>query len=307
MSRMIAGCGYLGKRVAEWWCRQGENVVALTRSPARAAEFGKHGWTPIVADIAQGSLLEVSSNLTAGVETLLFAVGYDRSSSYDHGKLHPEGLQILLSCLPALKRVIYISTTGVYGGSGGVWLNEESPTSPDRESSAASFAAEKVATAWAQSGEKIAISLRMGGLYGPGRIPHLAKLRAGEPLSATPGGFLNLIHVDDAARITSLMADAAFPPILNVTDGMPVERGAFYAEIARQIGAPDPTYEPVFDGAGTRSRGFGNRRISNALLVENLAAEDRENPWHFPDYRQGIAHSLRDSLRDLDGGSAAAN
>lgn len=289
MSRMIAGCGYLGERVAHLWHQAGKRVVAVTRSPRRASEFREHGWDPMVADIAQTGLTDAAP----GVETLLFAVGYDRTATYNRSQLHPAGLAALLRRLPDLTKLIYISTTGVYGGTEGEWLDENSATQPDRESSVASLEAECVAANWtnvpAGTTDRTATSLRMGGLYGPGRIPHLAKLRASEPLTVSPAGFLNLVHIDDAASIAAAFADQENPPaILNVTDGTPVLRGEYYAEIARQIGVGSPIYAPVDDATRASQRGFANRRVSNARLEQTLPIR-----WLYPDYRAGIAHAIR--------------
>jgi nucleoside-diphosphate-sugar epimerase len=290
MSRMIAGCGYLGSRVARLWRQAGQDVVVVTRSSQRAVSLREQGLRPIIADIAAGGITQQLHDVT----TLLFSVGYDRTSSYDHQRLHPEGLFGLLGQLPNLESLVYISTTGVYGGCDGQWVQENSPTHPERASSAASLKAEKVAASWASlEPNRVASSLRMGGLYGPRRIPHIAKLQAGEPLTVSPDGFLNLVQIDDAARIVSKIPEADdLPPVLNVTDGNPVERRDFYAEIAAQTGSAAPRY--VAPNAGPRSsgtRGFTNRRVSNRLLASCL-----ELDWQHSDYRAGIAHALASDL-----------
>src|SRR6187551_2117747 len=76
MTKLIFGCGYLGKRVAKRWRQAGHDVVVVTRSPEKAREFERDGLGAIVADITQAETL--SALPTA--ETVLFAVGYDRSA-----------------------------------------------------------------------------------------------------------------------------------------------------------------------------------------------------------------------------------
>ena len=82
--------------------------------------------------------------------------------------------------------------------------------------------------------------LRLGGLYGPGRVPYLDQLRAGESIPAPSVGWLNLIHVDDAATIVVAVdqwlasresSDA--PHVFCVSDGAPVQRRDYYGEVAR--------------------------------------------------------------------------
>src|SRR5690606_16214094 len=91
--------------------------------------------------------------------------------------------------------------------------------------------------------------LRLAGIYGPGRVPYLDKLRANEPIAAPSEGWLNLIHVDDAARIIVAVdrwlaerESSDGPHVFCVSDGSPVARGEYYAEAARLIGAPPPRF-----------------------------------------------------------------
>ena len=106
----------------------------------------------------------------------------------------------MLAALPSdTGRFIYISTTGVYGTAGGEWVDEETPPDPQRDGGRASLAAEQVLAAHPLGARSII--LRLAGIYGPGRVPFLDKLRAGEPIPAPSAGYLNLIHVDDAAAV----------------------------------------------------------------------------------------------------------
>ena len=102
-------------------------------------------------------------------------------------------------------RFIYISTTGVYGPASGEWIDETTPPDPQRDGGRASLAAERAlaASPFAARG----VILRLAGIYGPGRVPFIEELCAGEPIPAPTTGYLNLIHVDDAAE-TVLAADS---------------------------------------------------------------------------------------------------
>src|SRR5450432_100341 len=76
MTKLIFGCGYLGERVAERWREAGEDVVAVTRSHERAKTFKRQGYGVIVANVTQPDTL---AELPVA-ETVLFAVGYDRTA-----------------------------------------------------------------------------------------------------------------------------------------------------------------------------------------------------------------------------------
>ena len=131
-------------------------------------------------------------------------------------------------------------------------------------------------------------ALRLGGLYGPGRVPHLDKMKAGEPIAAPSQGWLNLIHVEDAARIVTLAAEASDPsPVYNVTDGAPVLRADYYGEVARLLDAPPPTFCPPLPCSPAAKRAAANRRISNGLLMREIGPE-----LAYPTYREGLAAVL---------------
>ena len=257
----------------------------MTRNSERAAEFEANGWQAVVGDVAKAGLTAPRPD----VETLVYAVGFDRSAGYDRQSLHPGGLKTLLAQLPNVHRVVYISTTGVYGDSGGGWIDESAPTSPDRESSRVCLCAEQVVAKWATIENHHGTSLRLGGLYGPNRVPYGKQLMAGEELAASPAGYLNLIQVDDAARITCLVAGTkTLPDVLNVTDGEPVIRKDYFQEIARLVGAPEPRYA-IRNTTSTR-RNVADRQISNARLRKHLAFE-----LQFPSYRDGLADAIENT------------
>ncbi|MBL8830463.1 MAG: NAD(P)H-binding protein, partial [Planctomycetaceae bacterium] len=120
-TKLIVGCGYLGLRVAGRWLAQGDTVYAVTRSSARADEWRGLGIHPLIADVTDPASLR---DLPVA-ETVLFAVGYDRSAGKAIGDVYVDGLRHVLDALPtATGRVIYISSTGVYGECDGDWVDE---------------------------------------------------------------------------------------------------------------------------------------------------------------------------------------
>ena len=126
-SALIIGCGYLGKRVAKLWTHAGWQVHAMTRSESRANDFRQQDWIPLVAELTNpATLTELPS-----VDTVLIAVGYDRSSDKSIEEVYTGGVENVLRTLPnETKRLIYISTTGVYGDAAGDWVDESTPTNP---------------------------------------------------------------------------------------------------------------------------------------------------------------------------------
>jgi nucleoside-diphosphate-sugar epimerase len=136
-------------------------------------------------------------------------------------------------------------------------------------------------------GRRAAI-LRLGGIYGPGRIPRRSELEAGRPILASAEGFLNLIHVEDAATVVlTVEARATLPCLYNVTDGRPVLRKDYFCELARLAGAPAPRFEPPPPGDPRGERAASDKRVSNDKLLAELRPS-----FKFPSYREGLAAIL---------------
>jgi nucleoside-diphosphate-sugar epimerase len=286
MTRLIFGCGYLGRRVARLWRGAGDNVAIVTRNAERAAELMPDRYSSIVADISRPATLR---NLPPS-DTVLFAVGYDRSPVQTIRDVYEGGVRNVLAALPtSTKRFIYISTTGVYGDAAGEYVDESTPPNPCRHGGQAALAAE-IALATHPLGFHSVI-LRLAGLYGPGRVPFLENLRAGEPIPAAQHGHLNLIHVDDAAAVVIAAAELATfrdgPRVYCVSDGCPVRRDEYFREVARQISAPPPRFAAPDPGSPRAARAETDRRVRNDRMRNELGVT-----LMYPDYRAGLAAIL---------------
>ena len=133
-----------------------------------------------------------------------------------------------------------------------------------------------------------AVVLRLAGIYGPGRVPYVELLRAGDPIAAPRLGWLNLIHVEDAASATIAAADHADPPsIVCVADGKPPQRGDYYAEASKILGAAEPRFTEPPPDSPRAARAAANKRVRNLLLRGRLGVE-----LAYPTYREGLADAL---------------
>ncbi len=280
MSKLIFGCGYLGRRVARKWRDAGDEVFVVTRSSSRAAELERDGYRPIVADVIRAASLV---NIPV-VETVLYAVGHDRDAGASMHDVYVEGLRSVLDALSeAIGKLLYISTTGVYGQSNGDWVDEDSPCEPRREAGRAFVEAEQVLTSHRLASR--AVILRLAGLYGSGRIPNAADIRAKRPVASMQDAFLNLIHVDDAVTIV-LAAErrAVAPRVYAVSDGHPVKRRAYYEELARLLDALPVRFTAPPADSPTGMRAGSDKRVKNARMLAELGVSLR-----YPSYREGLA------------------
>lgn len=257
--KLVVGCGYLGLRVARLWRHAGNRVYAVTRSAERARSLAAEGLDSVIGDVTAPAAIP---DLPA-VDTLFWAVGFDRASGASYRDVHVGGLGRVLDAIPDTARVVFASSTGVWGTDDGGIVDETTPAHPAREAGRVLLEAEDLLHA--RVGDR-GTALRFAGLYGPGRLPRLDDLKAGRPIAADPDSWLNLVHVDDAARIVVAVAAAPHAHQLYVvSDGHPVRRRDWYAHLATRTGSPPPT----FDTAAERTRG-ADKRVDPSLLFRDI-------------------------------------
>ena len=245
---LIFGCGYLGRRVAALWKQDDRPVVALTRN--NADELRRVGVEPVTGDILAPDTLRTLPSAS----TVLYAVGLDRRAGKPMREVYVTGLSNVLAALPPCARFVYVSSTSVYGQSGGEWVSEQSETAPTEESGKVVLEAEQLL----RSKRPDAIVLRFAGLYGPDRLLRKQPILKGEPLVGDADKWLNLVHVEDGARAVLHAEQRATPgETYNVSDGEPVTRRAFYTRLAELLGT-----EAKFDARP--EPGAPNRRIDAA-------------------------------------------
>lgn len=253
--KLIIGCGYLGIRVAALWRKEGERVVATTRS--RMVELRALGIEPIACNVLDPE----SCRSLPQADTVLHCVGFDRGSGAGMREVYVRGLENVLANLPKPKRLLYVSSTSVYGQSGGEEVDEDSATEPEAENGRIVLDAEQLLRRFFPE----AVILRFAGIYGPGRDFTRQAIAKGGPLEGDPDRWLNLIHVEDgAAAILAAEKDARPGAIYNVSDGHPVRRRDYYDFLASQMNLPPPRF------AGRDGRHVPNRRISNRRLRDEL-------------------------------------
>jgi nucleoside-diphosphate-sugar epimerase len=275
MSRrvLLAGCGDVGCRVAQRLLAQGDDVWALRRRQVVDDGSGIH-WV-------QGDLTDPGSlrDLPAGVTQLVYLPTPDVRDEAAYRAVFVDGLRHLLGRLePAtLQRVLFVSSSAVYGEHGDAWVDEDTPADPPGFNGAILLETER----WLAAQPWPSVTLRLAGLYGPGRLQLLERLRAGTVrVPRAPLHWANRIHVDDAASaIVHLLAvEQPLPCYLGVDD-TPLPLDALYDHLAHLLGASSPAQGPA-------PAGVGSKRLSNA----RLRASGFVPAW--PDAREGYAALL---------------
>lgn len=284
---VIIGCGDIGRRVAQQWRQRGAQVCALARSHASAQGLAVQGITPIAGDLDQPQTL-------GGLElagTLLYYFAPPTS----HG-LRDERVRALVSSHRARRapaRIVYISTSGVYGDHGGAVVTEQTPPAPRTERARRRLDAEQVLQQWSEDRGIALTVLRVGGIYGPGRLPE-ARLREGAPvLRADQAAPSNRIHADDLAAVCVAAGEPGRPTgIYNVCDGQPGTMTEYFLAVADVLGLPRPP-EIDREQAGavmslemmsylSESRRMDNRRMRDELGIT----------LRYPDLASGLVACL---------------
>ncbi len=265
---LVIGCGYLGRRVAARWRAAGRRVFAVTRRNADGLQA--LGLEPVGADVTDPATLTALPHAA----TVLYAVGMDRTTGHSMRDVYVGGLGNVLAALPPGGRLIYVSSTGVYGQTDGSWVDESSPTEPVEESGKVVREAESLL----RERRPDAIVLRFAGLYGPNRLLRKQPVLKGEGLVGDADKWLNLVHVEDGAdAVLAAEASAAPGATYAIADDAPTPRRAFYTLLAELLHAPPA----VFDERP--EPGAANRRVSNRRAKADLGWAPR-----FPTFRDGL-------------------
>nr|MBA2539304.1 NAD-dependent epimerase/dehydratase family protein [Deltaproteobacteria bacterium] len=173
------------------------------------------------------------------------------------------------------RRIVYVSSTGVYAPGGGAWVDESWPLAPTTASGRARLAAETAlaaAPSW--------IALRAAGIYGPGRGT-ADRLRAGSYRVVGDGtSHVSRIHVDDV--VAAIVAAAASTAIgfINLADDDPAPIGEVADATAAWLGVPAPPRVPVAE-VSSEIAGMltANRRIANTRMKRELGVVLRYPSW----------------------------
>lgn len=274
---LIAGCGYVGTRLAELLVADGDDVFGMKRTP-RDLPLGV---VPIAVDVTDPVSLDA---VPGGLDLLVYAVSPGGGDAERYREAYLDGLRNVLEAAgrdsPDLRRTLLISSTGAYGYADGRWVDEDTPPGPNHPRGEILVEAEEVATAGPPAG----VALRLGGIYGPGRTSTVERVLAGEAGCPHPERWSNRIHRDDAAGAARhlLRLDDPAPLYLGV-DRDPASLRDVYRWIAERGGAPDPCADEDAEAwEATGRRGTNKRCRSDRLVASGYR-------FRYPSYREGYA------------------
>ena len=283
----IVGCGDIGKRVARLAMAEGAAVTALVRSEESAARLKEVGIAAV-----EGHLDD--SDSLAGLPTRGAVVFYFAPPP-GGGNVEPRVRAFCTAIRPGDEpaKVIYLSTSGVYGDCGDMVVTEDTPVNPQTARARRRYDAETVFRAWgAERGVPVVI-LRVTGIYGPGRLP-LQQLTAGQPvLLESEASFTNRIHSEDLARVCMAAAERGEDgDVFNVSDGNPGTMTEYFNACADALGLPRPRQVTMEEAKKVMtplmlSYVTESRRMDNAKMLRKLGIR-----LLYPTLQEGLKASV---------------
>ncbi len=265
---LIIGCGDIGVRVASRLAPTA--VTGVVKSAPSAERLRALGIEVVQRDLdASSTALELP---VQGRQVYYFA------PPPPHGELDTRVARVCAAWLgdelPA--RVVYISTSAVYGDCAGAWIDETAPLRPGTARGRRRLDAESRWLRWSRQTGVAVVLLRVPGIYACDRLP-AKRLRAGLPvLAATESPFTNRIHAEDLAQACILaMQRGAAGVAYNVSDGQPTTMTDYFNRVAERLHLPRP---PVLDREAAREALSASmwsflsesKRLDNRRMLEQL-------------------------------------
>jgi nucleoside-diphosphate-sugar epimerase len=283
MEVSIIGCGYTGRRLAERWNQSGARVRGYA---ARAESL-----LSIQAAGAEARRLDLDSPM-APFDFTGHLVYYTVPPARESGDPRLDRFLEGMEGLP--RRLVYLSTTGVYGDQAGAKVDEDTPPAPRTERAERRLAAETALRAWAEPRRVSWCILRVAGIYGPGRLP-LDRLRRAVPAivahEATPS---NRIHVTDLVTVCVAAGSAAAADrrIYNVSDGSEYSLTDYLQQVAAIARLPPPPLISRAEAERTATASSWSflaesRRADNGRMLRELKVQ-----LEYGDLSQGVRASL---------------
>lgn len=284
MTILLAGCGDLGTEAGLRSAALGHRVVGWRRSPDKLPPAIEGA----AADLSAPDLPRVPDDTTA----VVIAVAADSPSEPAYRAAYLGAVTHVLDALErdgiSPGRVLFVSSTAVYGDAGGGWVDERTTPNPDGFSGRVLVAAEDLLRTRLAGTATTAVSLRLGGIYGPGRTRLIDQVKTGSAVVPQDLRYTNRIHRDDAAAaIVHLCTMPANPaPVYVGVDDDPADLGSVLRFLAAEMDLAEPS---VGDAGPARG---GNKRCRNALL--RSAGADLVFPTFREGYRSILAgHGMR--------------
>ncbi len=256
MNIAILGAGYLGKEVASLWSKKNHHVTVTTRHPERL-EGLSHVAQKCV--ILKDSDEEILAPLILDNELLLVTIAASNPDNYESAYLKmAQAIRHIAFENQVIRRIIYTSSTSVYGDHQGLWVDETSELKAKSDQAKILIETERVYESLREIGWHVCI-LRLAEIYGPQReLSKRLKSMKGHTLPGAGLNHSNMIHQEDVVSAIDYALKHHLEGIYNLADDDHPTRQKLYEEVAHKFQLPLPKWDPKYDGFHQ-----GNKRVSN--------------------------------------------
>ena len=278
---LIAGCGDIGTVLGLNLARSDHQVWGLKRHP----EALPTPIQPVAADLTQlDSLSDSLCSLVTQLDAVVYIASADGYNEAAYQAAYVDGIANLLTVLEnesqPIQRLLFVSSTSVYGQNDGSWVDEDSPATADGFAGRCLRAGEQLA--WESAFP--ATVVRFAGIYGPGRTRLLDSISA-QTATCTAGVYSNRIHRDDCAGVLQHLHDLAQPAALYLgVDDSPMPLCDVMDWLAERLQQPKPQRTTIAAESSQRMR--SNKRCRNTRL------HNSGYRFRYPSYKEGYAELL---------------
>ncbi|MFB6252198.1 MAG: SDR family oxidoreductase [Halobellus sp.] len=292
---VIVGCGYVGLELGRQLREASHEVTGVRRSDAGLDAVADTGLNPQRADATDpGSLAALPD-----ADWVVFAASSGGRGAAAAREVYVEGLRNVIDAYAARDatpdRLVYTSSTGVYGDHDGAFVDEDTPIDPTTEKTAVLAEAERIAIEDAAAAGIDGTVARFAGLYGPDRY-RLDRYIEG-PVTE---GYLNMVHRDDAAgAITFLLeSDLARDSVVLVADDEPADKWTFADWLAAECGVEAPPKRTIQERLAAQDLSeAATRRLQTSKRCDNGRLRDLGYEFAYPTFRKGYRDPI-DAYRD---------
>jgi nucleoside-diphosphate-sugar epimerase len=280
---LIAGCGYVGAALGERLAAEGHTVFGLRRRPLRPPP----GVQLLEADLGVPASL---ARLPGAIDFVFYLASPGGAEDALYRAAYVDGQRNLYEALARQgqrpQRVLFASSTAVYGQRSGEWVDEGSPAEPADFRGRRLLEGERLLAEAAAPG----VVVRFGGIYGPRRSSLVDDVLAGRAVLRPDGPhYTNRVHRDDCAGILRhLMQHEAPEPVYLGVDCEPADEAVVLRWLAGALGAPEPRVSAAQPPSRGRER-RGSKRCRNDRLLAS--------GYHFrhPTFRDGYRAILAET------------
>ncbi|WP_276300561.1 SDR family oxidoreductase [Halorussus lipolyticus] len=290
MEVAILGCGYVGLELGRQLTEAGHRAIGVRRSESGIEAIEDAGFEAVQADVTDAETLSAVPDADA----IVFSASSGGRDAETAREIYVEGLRTAIEHFGAREnppeRLLYTSSTGVYGDHGGDWVDEETPLSPQTDKTEVLAEAERVALDEAPENGIDGTVARLAGIYGPDRT-RLERYLEG-PVTE---GYLNMIHRDDAAgAVRFLLAeDLARGEVVLVVDDEPVSKWAFADWLADECGEEHPPKQTTDERLADDDL---SERVERRILTSKRCSNDKlrtlGHDFNYPTYREGYRDEI---------------